>query len=359
MKPWGSADEIPIAAGWVSGNSITSVAREKGITISSRSSSFASADIGSAIRRSGGNPIRVAINATGGWLTFMRLLSHHASPIRSASASKLEETGNSTGQPYHPHDAGMLAGPHIAAALRCRLAAVFRNAGYFYIAAFGLAIVAFWPRYLAILPAGGISGYFHLHALVMTAWFALLIAQPLLIRAGRRSVHRALGKISYGLAPLIIVAGLLLAHARLPPEAGPGFAVAAVYTYLPFGMFGVFALAYVLGVMNRRDQPLHARYMLCTGLALVDPIVTRLIDIYVVSEDSWFAHARLEQAVSYLVSVAILGVLMVRERGQTRGRAAFPVMLGAITVAYGLWFAVAQGQAWQSFMRWFAALPIT
>jgi len=236
---------------------------------------------------------------------------------------------------------------------------MFRNAGYFYVAAFGLTIFAFWPHYLAILPAGGISGYFHLHALVMTAWFGLLIAQPLLIRAGRRSMHRVLGKLSYGLAPLVVVAGVLLAHSRLPPEHDPGFAVAAMYTYLPIGMFGVFALAYVLGVVNRRDQPLHARYMLCTGLALVDPIVGRIIDFYMIPEDTWFTRVRLEQAVSYVVSVAILGVLMYRERGQTRGRAAFPVMLGAITVAYGLWFAIAQGEAWKSFMRWFAALPIT
>ncbi len=235
----------------------------------------------------------------------------------------------------------------------------FRTAGYFYTGVLALTVVAFWPHYLAILPRGGISGYLHFHALVMSAWFGLLIAQPFLIRAGRRGMHRVLGKVSYGLVPVILVAGVLLAHSRLPPVDAPDFAVGGMYLYMPLTMLGVFALAYVLGVVHRRDRALHSRYMLCTGLALVDPIVARLFDYYLVDPEGWFARARLEQAVSYALSVAILSALMYRERGEARGRAAFPVMLGAVTLAYGLWFALASTEGWLAFARWFAGLPLT
>jgi hypothetical protein len=121
-------------------------------------------------------------------------------------------------------------------------------------------------------------------------------------------------------------------------------------------MFLVFLLAYVLAIVHRKDQALHSRYMLCTGLALVDPIVARLLDYYLIAEDGWFANAHLEQAVSYLLSLTILGALMVRERDQMRGRAAFPVMLGAVTIAYGLWFVLAPSALWLRFAHWFAAV---
>jgi len=235
----------------------------------------------------------------------------------------------------------------------------FRKAGYFYIGVLVPTVVAFWPQYLAKLPAGGISGYLHFHSLVMTAWFGVLIAQPFLLRAGRRRVHRALGKLSYGLVPMIAVSIVLLAHSRLPPVSDPGFAEAAPDLYLALAGLLLFVLAYVLGVVHRRSQPLHARYMLCTGLALADPIVARLLGYYLVADDSWFERARLEQAVTYVVVLTILGALIVRERDQPRGRAAFPVMLGATTVVFGLWYVIVPGAAWLGFARWFAGLPLT
>ncbi len=45
----------------------------------------------------------------------------------------------------------------------------------------------------------------------MLAWFGMLITQPFLIRAGRRTQHRALGKVSYVLVPLIALATISLA----------------------------------------------------------------------------------------------------------------------------------------------------
>jgi hypothetical protein len=61
---------------------------------------------------------------------------------------------------------------------------VYRKSGYYFAGLFGAALVAFWPQYLSRLGAGGISVYIHVHAVLMTTWFGLLIAQPFLLRAG-------------------------------------------------------------------------------------------------------------------------------------------------------------------------------
>lgn len=45
----------------------------------------------------------------------------------------------------------------------------FGNAGYYFLALFGGAILAFWPHYLSRLPSGG-DWYTHIHAVVAVAW---------------------------------------------------------------------------------------------------------------------------------------------------------------------------------------------
>jgi hypothetical protein len=49
-------------------------------------------------------------------------------------------------------------------------------------------------------------GYTHqIHGLLMMMWIFMLIVQPLLIRAGKLSLHRAIGKASYIVVPLLLL----------------------------------------------------------------------------------------------------------------------------------------------------------
>jgi len=57
---------------------------------------------------------------------------------------------------------------------------LYRTSGFAFVALTAFAVVAFWPRYLANPAAKDIR--FHVHAVAMGAWCALLIAQALLIR---------------------------------------------------------------------------------------------------------------------------------------------------------------------------------
>lgn len=232
---------------------------------------------------------------------------------------------------------------------------VYRKSGYYFAGLFGAALVAFWPQYLSRLGAGGISVYIHVHAVIMTMWFGLLIAQPFLLRAGHRALHRRLGQLSYGLAPLVVVSALLLAHAQLPAPQDPHFDDAAPRLYGSIGSVTMFAFAYALAIYHRKNAALHARFMIGTSIALVDPIVARVTAFYFPP----LPDGRLYQVVSYTVIVVALAVLMVRERSRPAGRGAFPILLGSTTVVYGLSFLVATTPAWVHFAHWFRALPLT
>lgn len=67
-----------------------------------------------------------------------------------------------------------------------------------------LALLAFWPTYLS-RPFASIDAYTHVHAVSGTAWLALLLAQPILLLASRPTLHTALGRTSFVVAPVFVV----------------------------------------------------------------------------------------------------------------------------------------------------------
>lgn len=109
--------------------------------------------------------------------------------------------------------------------------------------------------YLARLPGGGLDSHTHVHACVMVTWFALLIAQPFLIKSGRLALHRGLGKLSLVLAPFLVVSGVVMSHVALARNAaGAPFAVAAGFLYLALAMTVWFAATYSLAIVYRKTR---------------------------------------------------------------------------------------------------------
>lgn len=215
-----------------------------------------------------------------------------------------------------------------------------------------LALISFWPSYLSQL--GAQSAYTHLHALLATVWLLMLIAQPILIRRRRRDYHRALGHVSYGLVPLILVSMILLAHSRIAGITGNAFAPRTYILYLQVSLITVFGLCYALAVVTRRDMPLHARFMICTGFTLIDPVVIRLM-FWIHDSPSWNY-----QWFTFGLTDLVILTLIWFERDARKGRWVFPGML-VVFVASQLpaLLQLTNAPAWQAFAQWFATLPLT
>lgn len=217
---------------------------------------------------------------------------------------------------------------------------------------FGLALIAFWPSYLA-KPASATDALTHLHAGLMVVWFGLLIAQPLLIRAGYRAAHRALGRVSFVVVPLLVLVALAVVHLRAATMSDANFATEGHSFYLPLRSTVLFAVAYGLAMVHRGRMPLHARYMGCTAVALIDPVVARLIGFNLppLPEDSWYP------VIGFALSDLVLIVLW--SRSALEGRRAYAVML-AWYVAFDLiGIAAWQSPLWLAAVGWYRALPLT
>lgn len=231
---------------------------------------------------------------------------------------------------------------------------MFRTSGYWFLALLGAAVVAFWPRYLS-RPPGDTDVYTHVHAAAMLAWCGLLVAQPFLIRARRLSAHRALGVVSYAVAPAVVASSVLLAHHRFRVMDDSTFAMEARNLYLPLSAIVLFALAYASGIVFRRMTDLHARFMIGTALTMVDPVVGRILAFYFppLPGDLYY------QAITFGSADAILLGLAIGDRARPRSRWVFPAMLAVFAAAHVLWFTWAPSEGWVPVAAWFRRMPLT
>ncbi|MCC6289154.1 MAG: hypothetical protein IT249_14835 [Chitinophagaceae bacterium] len=227
--------------------------------------------------------------------------------------------------------------------------------GLYFCVLIPLVLLGFWKTYFSKFfgDTNGLTAYMHFHAIVMSCWVALLIVQPILIRRKKLNIHRLLGKVSYVLMPLVLVSMLLLLHSRgnLRPVEQRGFFVTLA------AVIGIFVVGfyYLIAIINRKNTPVHARAMICTGLDLLDPTLMRLLaPLY----DPWGY---------YLALAIILGsvlFLMFLERKQKKGRWVFPSLFAILFLEYFLGIFQAETNsinthALDSLMAWFYSLPLT
>jgi uncharacterized membrane protein len=214
-----------------------------------------------------------------------------------------------------------------------------------------LAVLAFWVPYFSQLSMVG--RYVHFHVATMVAWMGLLIAQPLLMRARRIDLHRAVGKSTYVLMPLIVVTGVLLAHHRLSQPGQldqPGMLQLLVLQIVsPLLLAGFYAMAMV----NRRTPAVHARWMLVTAILLIDPIVARVLIFY------FPHHADAAEWLGPTLAVGLTLGLILAERNAPAYRRVFLILLACLLTQTALFYTLGQSGVWRRFALWFVALPLT
>jgi len=228
---------------------------------------------------------------------------------------------------------------------------------YFYGGLMALAVAAFWPGYIAA-PKVGLNGWTHFHAVTGALWVVLLIAQPWAVRSGRRNVHARLGRASILLFALVIVGFVGLAHSSMQGKSPQGQAVDAYFFYIRIVLVVIFIGTYVMGIINVRDPELHSRYMLCTGLPLIDPVVHRLAQRSMGGADLNY------QLLTFGLACAILVAAIGSTRHSVAGRRALGFVLlafivGGLPLALDFYTWGAPWAYWKGVARQFAALPLT
>jgi hypothetical protein len=225
-------------------------------------------------------------------------------------------------------------------------------ASVFFFAALGVAaVVGFWAKYFSMLREA--APFAHAHGIAMSFWIVLLVIQAYLMRTGRRGLHRQVGQMSYALVPVIVVATALFAHEGLNRTGltGPRLLLFYLQAHLLF----LFALSWGLAIYNRKTPVVHARFMICTALTLIDPIFARIIGRYIWTPPEPVYVQMITYSMTDLVLVALIASNWRRE---WRLRV-YPAMLAAFVPLQLPTFYVVGMPAWTAFAAWYMALPLT
>lgn len=227
-------------------------------------------------------------------------------------------------------------------------------AGIIVVAALPLVVLAFWPLYLS-RPFASVDRYTHLHAAAGVLWMGLLLAQPAAIHTRRVALHRVLGRASCVFASCFAVASVLLSHHRLRSMTPEAFAAEGFAHYLPFYATLAFALAYGLGLRCRRIPAAHGRFMLCTAIPLIDPVIGRILAFYFPPLPSPWLY----QVVTFSIATGVAAGLVFTYRGPATARRALAGYFVAFVLLELGWFFIAPTPMWLEAVRWFRALPLT
>ena len=241
--------------------------------------------------------------------------------------------------------------------------ALYRNSAMFFAVFFAAAVWAFWPSYFSrLFDQPDIR--FHLHGIAMTLWCAMLIAQAALIRAHRRGIHRQLGKLSYVLAPALVITTATFVHFRIQGALQGVTSPNAVYFFLALTLNAlvVFVILYGLAIYHRREPAVHARYMICTVFPLFSPVTDRLISAHfrpLMAFVPWVDGTPILPVAGFALADAILICLSIWDWVSNRRLNVFPIALGLLVAYHVSVLTFHRLPAWHSFSAWFASLPLS
>ena len=157
----------------------------------------------------------------------------------------------------------------------------YKNIPLFFIAITVIIFVGFYNTYFVFFPDfEGFKMFHHVHAFLMILWLLVLIVQPILINKRKYKWHRAIGKISYILVPVIVIS-MLVAYKNSfltkIAEHGVAHSESLNMLFLPLTDVLPFAIFYMLAIINRKNTANHLRYMISTAVVVVSAGLLRLL----------------------------------------------------------------------------------
>ena len=162
---------------------------------------------------------------------------------------------------------------------------LYKNAFYWLFALLAILLLGFWNSYFSKIGEAHLTHHFH--GIAMLSWVLLLITQSWLIRNRQNARHRTLGKLSFLLAPAVVISALMVTFYGHAAEEHPEAAISLSFFWLGLFSGAVFAVLYFFAIRYRNNMQFHARYMLATALVFLVPGLARTVFQYLGPTGIW------------------------------------------------------------------------
>jgi hypothetical protein len=153
----------------------------------------------------------------------------------------------------------------------------YRNIYFLFIIILTLVPIGF-RRYFQLFPTfNEVPSVVHFHSVIMLLWCITLVVQPILINRKKYHIHRLVGKMSYLLAPMVIVSMWLIidySFIRMNPVLSREENLAQIF--FPISQMILFILFYILAMVYKNKAPIHMRYIIMSSIVLLGPTIGRI-----------------------------------------------------------------------------------
>ena len=219
----------------------------------------------------------------------------------------------------------------------------YRSLVYLFGAIFLIVIIGFYRTYFGLFPKfENVSSVVHFHAIALILWSFLIIAQPLLIRYNKISIHRVLGKFSYILAPIIVFTTIALARHMFFQRQGQITVTQNLSNlFLPFSHMFLFSLFYILAIINKKPSYIHMRYMIVAFFVVLAPAIARI-------DFSWTGFKINTLILSYVFTDLLVTILMVYDFCNKKIYKPYFIALTFFIIVHFSTFYLTETQFWQS-----------
>ena len=189
--------------------------------------------------------------------------------------------------------------------------------------------------------SGSLTPLVHLHGLVMTLWFGLLVAQVVLVARGKVALHRRVGAYGMAVAVAVLLVGTATAITAARNGVTPG-PPPLVFMAIPLGDMLVFAILIALAFAYRKRPDYHKRYMVAASLGIVTAAIARLSFVIPGGLPAFFLTTDL----------ILIGIVAADSINNRRLHPAFAIGLGVVIASQVGRFLIAGTPQWLEFARW-------
>ncbi|MDR7100974.1 hypothetical protein [Croceicoccus sp. BE223] len=128
---------------------------------------------------------------------------------------------------------------------------------------------------------------YHLHAVVFMGWLALYLAQVALVAGNNVALHRRLGMLALGWAPLMVVLGFAVMFTSMRRTGGPFFFDQNEFMLSNTLQLILFMAMVLWALRVRRHIGWHRRIMLIAMAILTGPGLGRLLPMPLMIPHAW------------------------------------------------------------------------
>lgn len=142
-----------------------------------------------------------------------------------------------------------------------------------------ISLSGFYKSYFQLLPPfSRFPSIIHIHFAAFFCWFAMIIIQPVLIRQKNYILHRKVGRLSYLLAPILVLTIMVLVRDKVQREWTVSAGNAAMTAFIGLLDILSFSTYYIIAMIKRNNTRWHVAFIIAASLVVLNPGMARLLN---------------------------------------------------------------------------------